>query len=69
VRHELGNHTVTHPCSRNFPFSRENVLEDYTLERLDGDLVQGPIKAHGGGDQGKVGEGVREVAKSLSGRS
>ena len=36
---------------------------------LDGDLAQGPIQAHGGGDQGQVGEGVREVAKSLSGSS
>jgi peptidoglycan-N-acetylglucosamine deacetylase len=38
--HELGNHTVSHPCSCNFPFSRENTLEDYTLERLEGELVQ-----------------------------
>ena len=38
--HELGNHTVSHPCSRNFPFSRENALEDYTLERLEEELVQ-----------------------------
>jgi peptidoglycan/xylan/chitin deacetylase (PgdA/CDA1 family) len=38
--HELGNHTVSHPCSRNFAFSRENALEDYTLERLEEELVQ-----------------------------
>jgi peptidoglycan/xylan/chitin deacetylase (PgdA/CDA1 family) len=38
--HELGNHTVSHPCSCNFPFSRENALEDYTLERLEQELIQ-----------------------------
>jgi peptidoglycan/xylan/chitin deacetylase (PgdA/CDA1 family) len=38
--HELGNHTVSHPCSRNFPFSRENALEDYTLESLEEELIQ-----------------------------
>jgi peptidoglycan/xylan/chitin deacetylase (PgdA/CDA1 family) len=38
--HELGNHTVLHPCSCNFPFSQENALEDYTLERLEHELIQ-----------------------------
>ncbi len=32
--HEIGNHTLTHPCTGNFDFSRENALEDYTLERM-----------------------------------
>jgi peptidoglycan/xylan/chitin deacetylase (PgdA/CDA1 family) len=32
--HEIGNHTVSHPCSGNFPWSRANALEDYTLARL-----------------------------------
>jgi len=36
--HEIGNHSTTHPCSGNFAFSRENALEDYTLERLEGDI-------------------------------
>ncbi|WP_375486660.1 polysaccharide deacetylase family protein [uncultured Mycobacterium sp.] len=35
--HEIGNHTVTHPCSGNFAFSRRNALEHYTLERLERD--------------------------------
>ena len=26
--HQIGNHTVTHPCSANFAFSRMNALED-----------------------------------------
>lgn len=38
--HELGNHTVSHPCSHNYPFSRENALEDYTLERLEQELIR-----------------------------
>ncbi|HZU46657.1 MAG TPA: polysaccharide deacetylase family protein [Mycobacterium sp.] len=35
--HEIGNHTVTHPCSGNYTFSRSNALEHYTLERLERD--------------------------------
>ncbi len=38
--HELGNHTVSHPCSCNYPFSRANALEDYTLERLEQELIR-----------------------------
>jgi peptidoglycan/xylan/chitin deacetylase (PgdA/CDA1 family) len=32
--HEIGNHTVTHPCTGNYPFSRNNALEDYDLKRI-----------------------------------
>ena len=32
--HEIGNHTVRHPCSGNFKFARNKALEDYTLERM-----------------------------------
>jgi peptidoglycan-N-acetylglucosamine deacetylase len=32
--HEIGNHTVTHPCTGNYPFSRSNALEDYDLQRM-----------------------------------
>ena len=32
--HEIGNHTVTHPCTGNYPFSRNNALEDYDLKRM-----------------------------------
>ena len=39
--HEIGNHTVTHPCSGNFAFSRRNALETYTLERLERDELLG----------------------------
>lgn len=37
--HEIGNHTVSHPCSGNFPWSRANALEDYTLERMERELL------------------------------
>lgn len=42
--HEIGNHTLTHPCSGNYRFSRENALEDYTLERI-GDEIDGAQSA------------------------
>ena len=37
--HEIGNHSNTHPCTGNFAFSRENALEEYTLERIERDLA------------------------------
>ncbi len=36
--HEIGNHTVDHPCSGNFEWSRENALEDYTLQEMRAEL-------------------------------
>lgn len=32
--HEIGNHSVNHPCTGNFVWSRNNALEDYTLEKM-----------------------------------
>jgi peptidoglycan-N-acetylglucosamine deacetylase len=37
--HEIGNHSVTHPCSGNFPWARPNALEDYTLERIEKEMT------------------------------
>lgn len=37
--HEIGNHTLSHPCSGNFRFSRHNALEAYTLERMESELT------------------------------
>lgn len=37
--HEMANHSVTHPCSGNFAWSRERALEDYTLDRMRAELV------------------------------
>jgi peptidoglycan-N-acetylglucosamine deacetylase len=36
--HEIGNHTVTHPCTGNYAFSLHNALEDYSLERMAAQL-------------------------------
>jgi hypothetical protein len=33
--HEIGSHTVTHPCTGNYAFSRHNALEDYTLQMME----------------------------------
>lgn len=38
--HEMGNHTLSHPCTGNFPWSRANALEDYTLERMERELLE-----------------------------
>jgi peptidoglycan/xylan/chitin deacetylase (PgdA/CDA1 family) len=38
--HEIGNHSLKHACSGNFPFSRQNCLEEYTLERMDDELAE-----------------------------
>ena len=38
--HEIGNHTVTHPCTGNLEFTRGNPIEDYTLTRMDAELSQ-----------------------------
>lgn len=38
--HEIGNHTLRHPCTGNFSFARGNPLEDYTLERMERELIE-----------------------------
>lgn len=38
--HEIGNHTLTHPCSGNFPFIGDRALEDYTLDKMRHELVE-----------------------------
>lgn len=39
--HEIGNHTLTHPCSGNFSFiDDERALENYTLKRMRDELVE-----------------------------
>jgi len=37
--HEIGNHTVMHPCTGNFQFARPNGLEGYTLEKMEAELL------------------------------
>jgi peptidoglycan/xylan/chitin deacetylase (PgdA/CDA1 family) len=39
--HEIGNHTLAHPCSGNFSFiGDDRALEDYTLEKMQHELVE-----------------------------
>lgn len=39
--HEVANHSLNHPCSGNFVWARGKALEDYTLERMRQELVEG----------------------------
>lgn len=45
--HEIGNHSLVHPCTGNFDWSREHALEDYTLMamRTELDSASDRIKA------------------------
>lgn len=36
--HEIGNHSLTHPCTASSAFSRANALEDYDLDRIARDI-------------------------------
>ena len=38
--HEIGNHSLRHACSANFPFGRGNALEGYTIDRMERELLQ-----------------------------
>lgn len=37
--HEIGNHTLVHPCSGNFSWSREKALENYNLASMRRELL------------------------------
>jgi beta-glucosidase len=37
--HEIANHSMNHPCSGNFAWSRDHALEDYTLEMMRQELT------------------------------
>ncbi len=36
--HDIGNHSVYHPCSGNFDWSREKALEEYSLKKMKTEL-------------------------------
>jgi GH35 family endo-1,4-beta-xylanase/peptidoglycan/xylan/chitin deacetylase (PgdA/CDA1 family) len=36
--HDIGNHSVYHPCSGNFSWSRNKALEEYTPEKMRAEL-------------------------------
>lgn len=37
--HEIGSHTLIHPCSGNFGWARDKALEDFSLERMELELT------------------------------
>jgi len=36
--HDIGNHSVYHPCSGNFVWSRDKALEDYSMQKMRNEL-------------------------------
>lgn len=44
--HEIGNHTIRHPCTGNFTWSREKALEDYTLVQMAAELDRANAEIH-----------------------
>jgi len=38
--HEIGNHSLRHPCTGNFAFARDKALEDYTLAQMERELKE-----------------------------
>ncbi len=38
--HEIGNHSVLHPCSGNFPWSRAKALDSYSLSSMRKELEE-----------------------------
>lgn len=38
--HEIGNHSLNHPCTGNFPWARQKALEDYTIVEMRNELVE-----------------------------
>ena len=41
--HEIGNHSLTHPCSGNFSFARKKALENYTIDQMRYELEESNI--------------------------
>lgn len=39
-KHEIGNHSLNHPCSGNFPWARSKALENYSLEQMRKELTE-----------------------------
>jgi peptidoglycan/xylan/chitin deacetylase (PgdA/CDA1 family) len=38
--HEIGNHSLTHPCSGNFSFAYKKALENYNLNKMHYELTE-----------------------------
>lgn len=37
--HEIGNHSLHHPCTGNFSWARDKALENYTLDQMRNELI------------------------------
>ncbi len=37
--HEIGNHSFNHPCTGNFPWSRQKAIENYSLKQMRSELI------------------------------
>ncbi len=37
--HEIGNHTLFHPCTGNFPWAKKHAIERYTLSGIKSELI------------------------------
>jgi peptidoglycan/xylan/chitin deacetylase (PgdA/CDA1 family) len=44
--HEIGNHSLNHPCTGNFAWSRPYALEEYTLEKMRNELTEANGRIH-----------------------
>lgn len=44
--HEIGNHSLLHPCSGNFLWSRDKALENYTLKKMKKELQDCNVRIH-----------------------
>jgi peptidoglycan/xylan/chitin deacetylase (PgdA/CDA1 family) len=38
--HEIGNHSLNHPCTGNFPWARTKALEEYNLDKMRDELIE-----------------------------
>jgi len=38
--HEMGNHSVNHPCTGNFTWARDKAIEEYSLTQMKQELAQ-----------------------------
>jgi peptidoglycan/xylan/chitin deacetylase (PgdA/CDA1 family) len=38
--HEIGNHSLHHPCSGNFPWARNKALENYSIDQMRSELIE-----------------------------
>jgi peptidoglycan-N-acetylglucosamine deacetylase len=44
--HEIGNHSLRHPCTGNFPWARDKALEDYSLDQMKQELKAANAAIH-----------------------